>query len=281
MKINLGRGIESFRIAMEIAKKDLIIEVRYPLELVFWGVVPVLWVMPFILAGIAISGGYQSGILGSAIGSGDFIQFIVIGAVIYSYVGSAIWGMANALRWEQYTGTLESLYLSPATRFSILLGGSLSRAVTATIQAAIQFVIFAMVFSIWYPLEALLPVMLLVVLMITSFQGFAFLLAAVIMLLKDPDVLNDFLSSLIYLISPVNYPLTAIPVYLRTLSLIIPLTYTLIGARAILMAVPAMFTLEEIILILACLTAMFWILGYSVFVIAEHWTKRIGKLGTY
>lgn len=282
MKINNEKKyIDPLVTAIAIAKKDLIINIRYPLEVIFWAVVPVLWILPHIFSGIALSGGYQNQILASAVGSGDFIQFIAIGSITYTYAAATIWGMANALRWEQYSGTLESLYLAPVSRFSILMGGTISQAVISTIQVIIQFAIFAILFGIWYPLPAFIPVVFIVVLMIVAFQGFAFMLAAVIMFFKDPDVLNDFISTLINIVSPVSYPLNAVPLSLRIISLLIPLTYALIGIRLILMQLSELFTLEQITLALLLLSVLFWLIGYSLFLFAERKTKKKGSLGGY
>ncbi len=271
----------SLTAAFSIAKKNLVISSRYKLEVIFWGVVPVLWVLPFILSGVAISGGYNNQNLASITGTGDFIEYIIIGSIIFSYMGSAIWAMGNALRWEQYTGTLEVLYLAPVSRLTILLGASLSQSIIATIQAILQFILFSVIFGIVYPLPKLLIVAFLLLLMIIGLYGFAFLLAAVIIFFKDPDVLNDFINTFFYIVTPVNYPLEAIPVSLRIFGFLIPVTYAIIGARSILLSINTTFTLENIIMILIALSAILWAIGYSIFKAAEYWTKKKGKLSAY
>ncbi|MGQ4833651.1 MAG: ABC transporter permease [Candidatus Asgardarchaeia archaeon] len=267
--------------AFSIAKKNLIISSRYKLEIIFWGVVPVLWVLPFILSGIAISGGYSNQNLANTVGTGDFIEYIIIGSIIFSYMGSAIWAMGNALRWEQYTGTLEVLYLAPVSRLTILMGASLSQSIIATIQAVLQYLIFSLIFGIVYPIPKLLVVGFLLLIMIIDLYGFAFLLAAVIIFFKDPDVLNDFINTFFYLVTPVNYPLDAIPYPLRIFGFLIPVTYTIIGARSILLSINTTLTLESILIVLIALGVALWVVGYSTFKTAEYWTKKRGKLSAY
>jgi len=280
-RVDIDIKYMNIRAMLSIAKKELIIASRYKLQVVFWGVVPVLWVLPFILTGIAISGGTDSEILESTIGTGNFVEFIIIGAIIFSYMGSTIWVMGNALRWEQYSGTLESLYLAPVSRMTILIGATLSQTIIATIQAILQFLIFSFLFGVVYPFHKIVIVAFLVLLMIIGLYGFAFFIAAVIIFFKDPDVLNDFISTFFYLVTPVNYPLEAIPVSLRIFGLIMPVTYALIGSRMILMSLKSSFTLESIIFALIILAIVFWIVGYSTFKFAEYWTKQRGKLSAY
>ena len=267
--------------ALTIAKKQIRIATRYKLQVVFWGVAPVLWVIPIILTGLAISGGASNEFLKSTVGTGNFIDYVIIGTIIYSYMGSTIWAMGNSLRWEQYSGTLETLYLAPVSRLNILLGSSLSQSVIATLQAMIQFMIFSLFFNIVFPFSKVVVVAFLVLLMVIGLYGFAFFLAAIIIFLKDPDILNDFIDTFFYLVTPINYPLEAIPSVLRIFGLLIPLTYTIIGARAILIGVNSIFTLWQIIVILVGLAAILWASGYLVFKVAEQWTKKKGKLSAY
>ncbi|MCD6484198.1 MAG: ABC transporter permease [Candidatus Odinarchaeota archaeon] len=267
--------------ALTIAKKQIRIATRYKLQVVFWGVAPVLWVIPIIFTGLAISGGASNEFLKSTVGTGNFIDYVIIGTIIYSYMGSTIWAMGNSLRWEQYSGTLETLYLAPVSRLNILLGSSLSQSVIATLQAMIQFMIFSLFFNIVFPFSKVVVVAFLVLLMVIGLYGFAFFLAAIIIFLKDPDILNDFIDTFFYLVTPINYPLEAIPSVLRIFGLLIPLTYTIIGARAILIGVNSIFTLWQIIVILVGLAAILWASGYLVFKVAEQWTKKKGKLSAY
>jgi len=267
--------------ALTIAKKQIRIATRYKLQVVFWGVAPVLWVIPIILTGLAISGGASNEFLKSTVGTGNFIDYVIIGTIIYSYMGSTIWAMGNSLRWEQYSGTLETLYLAPVSRLNILLGSSLSQSVIATLQAMIQFMIFSLFFNIVFPFSKVVVVAFLVLLMVIGLYGFAFFLAAIIIFLKDPDILNDFIDTFFYLVTPINYPLEAIPSVLRIFGLLIPLTYTIIGARAILIGVNSIFALWQIIVILVGLAAILWASGYLVFKVAEQWTKKKGKLSAY
>ena len=267
--------------ALTIAKKQIRIATRYKLQVVFWGVAPVLWVIPIILTGLAISGGASNEFLKSTVGTGNFIDYVIIGTIIYSYMGSTIWAMGNSLRWEQYSGTLETLYLAPVSRLNILLGSSLSQSVIATLQAMIQFMIFSLFFNIVFPFSKVVVVAFLVLLMVIGLYGFAFFLAAIIIFLKDPDILNDFIDKFFYLVTPINYPLEAIPSVLRIFGLLIPLTYTIIGARAILIGVNSIFALWQIIVILVGLAAILWASGYLVFKVAEQWTKKKGKLSAY
>jgi hypothetical protein len=89
-----------FFLIKEEIKKNLKILLCYPVEIVFWAIFPVLWVIPFIFQGQALVGGITSPEFGELAGTDQFIPFVLIGAIISTYLFSSLYGMGGSIRME-------------------------------------------------------------------------------------------------------------------------------------------------------------------------------------
>jgi len=73
--------ILDFTAALAIAKNSLRISIRYPANFIIWGILPLLWLLPFVFTATAFSGGLSNPIFGSQTGYTEFIPFLVLGCV--------------------------------------------------------------------------------------------------------------------------------------------------------------------------------------------------------
>jgi ABC-2 type transport system permease protein len=273
--------IFDFSAALLIAKNSLRVSIRYPANFIIWGVLPLLWLLPFIFTATAFSGGISNPIFGSQTGYADFIPFIVLGWVVYSFVDSSIWGTGNTLRWYQFAGVLEPMFLIPAPRLSILLGAAIAELVTTSISTTVLFSLCVAIFGLSFSFASILPVLLILLLMIIAFTGFAFAFSGVILVFKDPSVLTEFVDTVIYTLTPVNYSFNVLPLWAQPLSLLLPSTFAIIGIREAALAAAGIPQLWFDIIVLLILDVFFWVIGILIFKLAEHHTRKKGKMGAF
>jgi ABC-2 type transport system permease protein len=273
--------IIDFSAAGTIAKNSLRINLRYPANFLIWGVLPLFWFLPFIFTGLAFTGGTTSAAYQSQTGYSNFIPYLVLGWVVYTYVDSSVWGVGNTLRWYQFSGVLEPMFMIPAPRLSILLGAAVAEMVTTSVSTSILFCLSLLIFGISFAASAILPVLILLFLMIVGFTGFAFALSGLILVFKDPSVLTELVDTIIYILTPINYSINVLPLWAQPLSLILPSTFALVGIREAALAAAGLPQLWTDILILIILDIVFWVAGIGVFQVAEHHTRRKGTLGEY
>ena len=119
----------------------------YPAILVFWAIFPIFWFIPFILQGQAFVGGLQSANFAQITGTGEYVPFIIIGAVLNSYVNTLLYGMGQNIRREAYQGTLDYVLAAPCNKVYILIGKALSESLSSTIFAASQLTISVLLFG--------------------------------------------------------------------------------------------------------------------------------------
>ncbi|MBU7044438.1 MAG: ABC transporter permease [Theionarchaea archaeon] len=264
-----------FLIKEEI-RKNIKIVLCYPVEIVFWAIFPVLWVIPFIFQGKALVGGVSSSAFGDLAGTDRFIPFILIGAVISTYLFSSLYGMGGSIRMESYWGTLEYVLGSPARKISILMGKALSESISSTFFVATQMIICIFGFGLSLTVGKILPILLVMLLLVAGLYGMAIALAGITLQIKESRTLVHTIEYLFYLFSPVRYPVGIHP-FISLVSLVIPLTYALVAIRGIWLLNQPMTVIWDNVVLLILLDALFITAGYTIFYFME---KRVRKSGT-
>ncbi len=255
---------------------------RYPANFLIWGFLPILWFTPFIFMANAIGGPGTSTHFTEVSGFSDFIQFAVIGWFVYIFLDNSIWSTGNNFRWEQFSGTLEPLFITPVPRISILVGAAISDTVQCIIQSLILLGIASMLFGVTYTIIAIVPTVIILTMMIVALYGFSFVLAGLILVLKDPSILTDMVSSGTFALSPVNYPIQALPRSIQPIAYAIPTTIGIITVREIaITGIFEIWTFLQTLGLLGLLAVGFWVLGILTFRYAEKWTKNRGHMGGF
>lgn len=267
-----------------IIYKNVIHMSRYKFDLFFWAIMPIMWVTPLIFQGIAFVGGTTSESFAELTGSDDFLSFLVVGTILFMFVSSAIWGAGNAIRWEQESGTLEVLWITPVSRVDILIGTSISETIWATLNVLIQFTIISLFLQIHFLwLGALLSIAVMV-LTVIGLYGFGVLMAGIIIIFKEPGTLTEMVETGLHFITPVRYSLQALPMWVRVISLVIPFTLGISVIRKLIMPETVLYpTLEPIVFVLGLiiLDILLWMIGVLLFTKMETFTRNKGSLGAY
>lgn len=264
------------------AMKNLRIAMRYPSNWLIWGFMPIFWFAPFILMVYALVGPGGSAHFLEISGFSDYIQFSIIGWFVFMFLDNSIWSIGNNFRWEMYSGTLEPLFVTPVPRISILLGAAFSDTVQVIIQSMILLALSMTIFGTAYSLTAIAPTIIILIVMVIGLYGFSFMLAGVILVFKDPSVLTEMISEGTYMVSPVQYPVQALPQNVRFVAYLIPTTIAIIAVRQI--AITGIFdllTFVQSLGFMATLAGIFWLVGLASFRWAEKWTKQRGHMGGF
>ena len=268
--------------AKVFATKNLRIAIRYPTNFLIWGILPLLWYAPYLLMMIAIAGPGTSQSFTQLSGFDDFITFSVIAVFVYQYVDKSIWSVGNNFRWEQFSGTLEPLFVTPVPRISILVGAAFSDTVQCTFSASVLLIVSSWLFGVTYAITMVAPIVVMLTMMVFGLYGFSFLLAGLILVFKDPSVLTELVSNITYVLSPITYPLQALPSAARYAAVLFPSTIAIIAIREL--AITGLFqpmVFLQAFMALGGLVIAFWIIGVLAFRWGEKWTKERGSMGGF
>jgi ABC-2 type transport system permease protein len=262
-------------------EKTMRIYFSYPIIIVFWAIFPLLWVFPFVFQGRALVGAASSESFRQLTGSGNYMAFVLIGAMVSNFVFSGLWGVGNSLREETYWGTMEYIIASPTSPLVILIGKTLAEALVTTCIVFLQAAVISILpLGISFSLAKVLPVLLLVALLMVGFYGFTIAFAGFTLLIKEAHGWIHTLEWVFFLFSPIRYPVQ-VNAITQLVSTLIPLTWALVAIRGIIMLNRNEVSLGKTIAILLVMDAVLLVAGWLIFNWLERKTRRDGTVGMH
>lgn len=265
-----------------IFKKELRIALRYP-----------SWFIPLFLWPIGFPFGYiftakaMSGIRGTSLwqfqsiaGTTDYTTYMLIGTTIWMVVNSMLWSFGNSLRIEQVRGTLESNWLCPIPKVSILLGYALFQ----LLYTVIYIIISIVEFKIFYGFEFVgSPMLALEIFLISipSVFGIGFIFSSLVMWAKQISSMVFLVRGIMTIFCGITYPLNVLPKWMKTVSNIIPVTHTVNALRNVIAAGATFSDISYEMRFLAISGIILLALGFISFSFTQHKVKETGSLGYY
>lgn len=260
--------------------KSLKIFARYPAELFGFCVFPILWVVPMVFQGKALTGGTTSPAFAVLTGTEHYLAYVMVGALVSTYVFSSLYGMGGSIREESYYGTLEILLSSPASQLSILLGKGLSDTVVSTGMVLVQIFLCMIFFHLRFNLVVLAPVVLAMTSLVIGLYGLGIGLAGLTLRYKETRGLTHTLNQMMFLFTPLRYPVEVSP-FARSISVWIPVTYALAVIRGAGLLGKNLHGLITPLLRLVAIDFVFLGVGLGLFFLLESRSRKAGMLGQY
>jgi len=216
---------------------------------------------------------------GKAPGGADLTTYLLIGAMLWSYLSMLFDILSETVSWERWEGTIEYTFMSPASRATHLIGTSIYAVIYGLIRAVVMFLIIALFFDLEvsganYPAA-------FAILAICSVSLVGFGMCAAVMPLLSPEKgqqVTMIFGSTLLLISGVYYPVEVLPSWMQALAKVSPVTYALEGVRAALLDGAPLTSLWSSIWPLLIMGAVCIPLGLWVFHLGERYAKRTGRL---
>ena len=269
------------RAALAIAKKDIRSFSRYRIAVASTVFTPLYqFIIPAFLFGAAFAvNGRQAG-LSATLGTEDLPGFIFLGGLVGGLISIAFWGIAFSLRNEMDMGTLEPSWLTPTRHGTFIVGRALGGMFWFVLS---QVALFA--FGIWFLGLRLRPEMLLAVpavfLAILAMVGIAYILAAIVLLIREANFFVDTMQFVVGMLSGTAFPVTLLPGVLQPIALALPTTYAIDILRAQALGSRPIFDVRLEYAVLVALTIVTFPLGRWAFGRAEVTMRRRGMLAQY
>jgi ABC-2 type transport system permease protein len=264
-----------------MTRKELIVLARYPVEFIASFGRVFLIVAIFVLGGKTFS---QQQSFASGPG-GDTSGLVVYGFILFMFLGDTLWNVGYAIRHEQVQGTLEQLYLSPASKFASLV----SRVTNTLIWTGLLCVAGGALMAV---MIGRLPVqnpgmgLYILAMSLAGTFGIGFAFAALTLRIKESAQTLANLLQFVFLILCANFfPFSALPPLLYSLARFIPMAYSVDAFRSALMGFPpgfpelAPFPVE--VAIITAFGILMPFIGYALYRRAEIQARRQGSLSAY
>jgi ABC-2 type transport system permease protein len=261
--------------------KEWKIELSYRFDFIRGLIQPFVYVLPYLLFGLAVVGGRNSESLKELIGTGDVITFVIIGYVFMGFLNTAMWGMGFALRKEQFYGTIESVFVAPVPRWVYVGGMALHSTMHQGLIIVVQMVLLQFIFRLTIDPSGLLPAMGVVALMLVALYGIGMMVASLALIYKAGWVIAESLHSVISVVTPIAYPLAVLPIFLQKAAHFLPTTYGILTMRHFLIGEDMGFSVASSLLRLSLLCVGWAAFGVFIFSVVDRKTRREGTLGHY
>jgi ABC-2 type transport system permease protein len=268
-------------VVLAMSLKELTIMLRYPVEFVASFGQMFIIVTVLTLAGLMFSkGGLQN------VGNGSQTSGVVVyGFVFFMFVSDTLWSIGYNVRREQKQGTLEQLYLSPASKFASLVSRVTVTLVWTGLLASLSAVLMSVLIG-RLPFNNLPLALYLLVVGLAGTFGAGFAFAALTLRIREAgQTLANLLQFVFMVFCAPFFPFAALPGWALAVSRFVPFSYTVDAFRSTLMGYPAGFPeLAPIgveVLIVTAFGILMPIIGYWLYRREEDRARRNGSLSEY
>ncbi len=240
-----------------------------------------VWLVYGIVNSLSVSFiGVGMGALGAtASQSQTMVIYLAIGTIVWRYLSVIFYWVTDVIGIERWEGTIEYTLMAPIQRITHMLGQTSFAVVYSMFHTIVILGATLLFFNITLTNANLITPF--VVLLAGSFSFIGFSIVGSVLPLLFPErgsQMTHVIIALLLLISGVYYPVSVLPPWMQTLSLISPATYVLDGVRAGLLDGATVEMVWPQIWPLLIIGAITLPLGLKIFNWAERYAKRTGKL---
>jgi ABC-2 type transport system permease protein len=202
---------------------------------------------------------------------------LLIGAVIWAFLGIIFEFMTETVAWERWEGTIEYTFMAPLSRFVHLGGQGVYAVLYGIIRATILFFAVLALIGIQAPGANYWAALGLLAIGSLSFIGIGIMTSVLPLVSPEKGAQLGFVAQGVMLVvSGVYYPVSVMPEWMQWIAKISPATYVLRGDRAAIVGGAGIAWADVWpLLIIAVLATP---IGLAIFHRGEQYAKKHGKL---
>jgi ABC-2 type transport system permease protein len=252
-----------------VVERNLYLTKRYFL----WDLAFLLWTIANTLTIVFISRGVDL----SAAERNELATKLLVGGVIWAFLGIIFEIVTETVAWERWEGTIEYTFMAPVSRPVHLIGMGVYAVLYGLVRAAAIFVAVVAFIGIHLPNANYLAAVALLAIASVSFIGVGMMTAVLPLISPEKGTQLGFVAQgLMLVVSGVYYPVSVLPSWMQWISKISPATYALRGNRDQILAGAGLRWSDVWPLLL--IGALSIPIGLLVFRAGERYAKQHGKL---
>src|SRR5690349_22416711 len=208
-----------------VVERNLYLTKRYllwDLAFLLWTVANTLTIV-FIARGVGISPAERN----------SLETKLLVGGVIWAFLGIIFEIVTETVAWERWEGTIEYTFMAPVSRPVHLIGMGIYAVIYGLVRAAAIFVAVVAFIGIHLPHANYGAAVALLAIASVSFIGVGMMTAVLPLISPAKGTQLGFVAQgLMLVVSGVYYPVSVLPGWMQWISKISPATYALRGCRA-------------------------------------------------
>jgi ABC-2 type transport system permease protein len=209
-----------------VVERNVYLTRRY----IWWDVAFFLWTVANTLTIVFIAEGIEA--TGGSIDVDRTTTQLLIGAVVWAYLGIIFEFITETVAWERWEGTIEYTFMAPLSRAMHLGGSGVFAVLYGLVRAILLFVVVALFFGLTMPDANFLAAVVILLIASVSFFGIGMMTAVLPLISPEKGAQLGFVAQgMLLVVSGVYYPVSVLPGWMEWISKISPATYALRGIR--------------------------------------------------
>jgi ABC-2 type transport system permease protein len=252
-----------------VIERNLYLTKRYFL----WDLAFLLWTIANTLTIVFISRGVGL----DAAEQNELATKLLVGGVIWAFLGIIFEIVTETVAWERWEGTIEYTFMAPVSRPVHLIGMGVYAVLYGLVRAAAVFVAVVAFIGIDVPNANYSASVALLAIASVSFIGVGMMTAVLPLISPEKGAQLGFVAQgLMLVVSGVYYPVSVMPEWMQAVAKVSPATYAIRGCRAsIIDGAPLLWANVWPLLVIAVVSIP---LGLGIFNRGERYAKKHGKL---
>jgi ABC-2 type transport system permease protein len=244
---------------------------------IWWDIAFFVWTVANTLTIVFIAKGIEAS--GGKIDVNRATTILLIGAVIWAYLGIIFEILTETVAWERWEGTIEYTFMAPLARPIHLFGMGLFAIVYGVVRAVLLFAVVALFFDLQMPHADFLAALVVLIVASISFIGIGMMTAVLPLISPEKGTQLGFIAQgILLVVSGVYYPVDVLPQWMQWIATISPATYALDAARDAILEGDGLSMMWDEIWPLLVIGLVSVPLGLEVFRRGEIYAKKHGKL---
>ena len=252
-----------------VVQRNVYLVKRY----IWWDVAYMLWTIANTLTIVFIARGIDV----SAAQRNELATKLLVGGVIWAFLGIIFEIVTETVAWERWEGTIEYTFMAPLARPVHLFGMGLFAVAYGVVRAVLLFGVVAAFFGLHLAEANFAAALLVLVVASISFIGIGMMTAVLPLISPEKGTQLGFIAQgLMLVVSGVYYDVSVLPGWMQWISKISPATYALRANREqILHGTGVAWADVWPLIVLGVVSVP---LGLLVFRTGERYAKKHGKL---
>src|ERR671937_321355 len=249
-----------------VVERNVYLVKRY----IWWDIAFFVWTVAntltivFIAKGIPAAGGH--------IDVSRVTTILLVGAVIWAYLGIIFEILTETVAWERWEGTIEYTFMAPLSRPVHLFGMGVFAIAYGVVRAVLLFGVVAAFFSLHLPNADYLAALLLLIVASISFIGIGMMTAVLPLISPEKGTQLGFVAQgVLLVVSGVYYQVDVLPGWMQGIAKISPATYALDGIRAAILDGRGLASMGSQLLALSVIGVVCIPIGLALFGAGERY----------
>ncbi|MEU8248911.1 ABC transporter permease [Nonomuraea sp. NPDC048916] len=254
---------------------------RYPVVFVSLGA----WALILPLAYVAQASGYAGGdprataAFAERAGTGQVVGYLYLGWAIHLWISVVLWGPGMLLREERQRGTLEAIFLTPTSRFTVLFGPAPAHLLPALVVFGTVFAALRFAFGVPIGPGELARGLLVLAAATPALLAMGALFATAALRFQDAGGVVQVVRGLLTLLCGVTYPLAVLPAWAQRIGELLAPTHVIAELRGAVLEGGRWQPDRLGVIVLAVSPVVLAVAAMVVFAVSIRHARRTGRLG--